>query len=246
MTSRLDRPAAPYRQIADRLRARIESGDLKPGDKVPSVRALLREYGVAMATAQRAHAILRSEGLIRPEPGVGSVVTTGDERGWASSDWVERSHWTGKVYPEGQRAVIVSAETVRSSKLVAEALGVRTGSRVIRRDRLIYQGERVISMSTSWFAGSFAKHAPALLERDRIREGTFAYLASALGRGLGSWLDQYEAVPASADAASALGVEKGAPVIYGRNWIYDERGDVLEYGEAVTLGRVSYRGELPA
>lgn len=67
-----DRP--PYLVIASAIRARIASGELAPGDRVPSTRALTREWGVAMATATKALATLRQEGLVRPEPGVGTVV----------------------------------------------------------------------------------------------------------------------------------------------------------------------------
>jgi AcrR family transcriptional regulator len=59
--------------VAD-LRHRIETGELRPGDRIPSARAITREWGVAIATATRAHAALRAEGLTVPRPGVGTVV----------------------------------------------------------------------------------------------------------------------------------------------------------------------------
>jgi DNA-binding transcriptional regulator YhcF (GntR family) len=64
----------PYRRIADQIRARIEAGELVPGDRVPSSRAITREWGVAIATATKALAALRDEGLTVPRPGVGTVV----------------------------------------------------------------------------------------------------------------------------------------------------------------------------
>ncbi|WP_232343849.1 TetR/AcrR family transcriptional regulator C-terminal domain-containing protein [Actinoplanes awajinensis] len=56
------------------LRRRIEAGELRPGDRVPSARAITREWGVAIATATKAHAALRDEGLTLARPGVGTVV----------------------------------------------------------------------------------------------------------------------------------------------------------------------------
>ncbi|MFE5484350.1 TetR/AcrR family transcriptional regulator C-terminal domain-containing protein [Streptomyces sp. NPDC056527] len=64
----------PYLAIAAAIRRRILSGELSPGDLVPSTRAITREWGVAMATASKALAALRQEGLVHPEPGVGTVV----------------------------------------------------------------------------------------------------------------------------------------------------------------------------
>ncbi|MEU7677902.1 winged helix-turn-helix domain-containing protein [Micromonospora taraxaci] len=55
---------AVYRQIADELRARIQSGQLRPGDDLPSVRHLAQEYGVGTDTIQRTMDVLRNEGLI--------------------------------------------------------------------------------------------------------------------------------------------------------------------------------------
>ncbi|MFF0428880.1 TetR/AcrR family transcriptional regulator C-terminal domain-containing protein [Streptomyces sp. NPDC004520] len=64
----------PYLTIATEIRRRIHAGKLAPGDRVPSTRAITREWGVAMATATKALAALRQEGLVRVEPGVGTVV----------------------------------------------------------------------------------------------------------------------------------------------------------------------------
>jgi len=64
----------PYRQIVSEVRRRIASGELRPGDRVPSARAITKEWGVAIATATKAHAALRDEGLTVARPGVGTVV----------------------------------------------------------------------------------------------------------------------------------------------------------------------------
>ncbi len=61
-------------RIAAELRAQIESGELAPGERVPSAREITRRWGVAVATASRALAALRDDGLVRPVPGVGTVV----------------------------------------------------------------------------------------------------------------------------------------------------------------------------
>ena len=66
--------AAPYQVIAAELRRRIEAGELKPGDRVPSTRALVRDFGVAMATATKALQALQQERLVHASPGVGTVV----------------------------------------------------------------------------------------------------------------------------------------------------------------------------
>ncbi|MEV4278390.1 TetR/AcrR family transcriptional regulator C-terminal domain-containing protein [Actinoplanes xinjiangensis] len=65
---------APYRRIVADIRRRIDAGELGPGDRVPSARAITAEWGVAIATATKAHAALREAGLTVARPGVGTVV----------------------------------------------------------------------------------------------------------------------------------------------------------------------------
>jgi DNA-binding transcriptional regulator YhcF (GntR family) len=66
----------PYQRIAESLRRRIESGQLKPGERVPSTRAIARRWGVALATAAHALGALTAEGLVRTVPRVGTVVAS--------------------------------------------------------------------------------------------------------------------------------------------------------------------------
>jgi GntR family transcriptional regulator len=54
-------PRTPSVQIADDLRARIESGEFALGAKLPSIRELATQYGVAPMTAQGALQRLRDE-----------------------------------------------------------------------------------------------------------------------------------------------------------------------------------------
>jgi DNA-binding transcriptional regulator YhcF (GntR family) len=67
---------AIYQRIAREIRDRIESGELRPGDRVPSTREITVRWNVAMATATKVLATLRSEGLVRPVAGVGTVVSS--------------------------------------------------------------------------------------------------------------------------------------------------------------------------
>lgn len=63
-----DGPVAPWRQIADIYRAKIASGELAPGDRLPSITSLAQEYEVAKTTAQKVIEALRDEGLVVTSP----------------------------------------------------------------------------------------------------------------------------------------------------------------------------------
>lgn len=66
-------------QLAAVLRAQIEAGEIER--RVPSVKTLTEEYGIAQGTAERALAVLRDEGLIRSRMGRGHFVVPAAERG---------------------------------------------------------------------------------------------------------------------------------------------------------------------
>jgi DNA-binding GntR family transcriptional regulator len=188
---------------------------------------------------------LRAEGYLKSERGIGSIVTTEEERGRAANDRVDKSRRTGKVYPTGQYAKITSASLDAATDQVADALGLKAGEAVIKRVRITYRADdRPISASTSYFRGDVAERAPLLLSAERIREGTFSYVATALERTVDAWQDQFEPAAATVEQAAELGLDEGDLILLGRNWTYDDTGEVLEYGESITFGRVTYRGRL--
>ncbi|TQS24142.1 winged helix-turn-helix transcriptional regulator [Microbispora sp. KK1-11] len=62
--------------VADHIAGRIERGDLKPGQRLPSELDLSEQYGVARMTVRRAMKELRERGLIRSVHGKGTYVQT--------------------------------------------------------------------------------------------------------------------------------------------------------------------------
>ena len=62
-------PRPPYRQAADDLRKRISKGEFGPGERLPSVRDLAAEYGVAAQTMQNALRELRTANLVVAQQG---------------------------------------------------------------------------------------------------------------------------------------------------------------------------------
>lgn len=56
--------APPYRQLIDGVRRLIERGALVPGDRIPPVRALADDLGLAPNTVARAYRELEDDGWI--------------------------------------------------------------------------------------------------------------------------------------------------------------------------------------
>lgn len=63
-----------YVNLAELIGARIEQGLYRPGDRLPSVRALSVEHGVSLSTVQQAYRMLEDHGLAAPRPKSGYFV----------------------------------------------------------------------------------------------------------------------------------------------------------------------------
>ena len=70
-----------YVQIADLLAEKIASGELAPGDRLPSELEVAETYGVARLTARRAARELVARGLARTLPGKGTFVVRPEQVG---------------------------------------------------------------------------------------------------------------------------------------------------------------------
>ena len=66
-----------YLEIAESLRRRIASGELQPGDRLPSVRTMAQRWGCTPGTVGRAYGQLAREGLVVGRRGGGTRVTSG-------------------------------------------------------------------------------------------------------------------------------------------------------------------------
>jgi len=58
-----------YRQILEQVRRQIASGQLKPGDEMPSVREIAVSHAVNPMTISKAYSLLQAEGLLEHNRG---------------------------------------------------------------------------------------------------------------------------------------------------------------------------------
>lgn len=58
-----------YRQVLDQVRRKVASGQLKPGDELPSVREVAMTHAVNPMTISKAYALLQAEGLLEHNRG---------------------------------------------------------------------------------------------------------------------------------------------------------------------------------
>ncbi len=77
---RIDRPRRLPDEIARSISEAIASGQLKPGDRLPTEHDLSAQFGVARTVVREAVSLLKYDGVITPKRGVGAFVTEPNAR----------------------------------------------------------------------------------------------------------------------------------------------------------------------
>ncbi|WP_417897108.1 GntR family transcriptional regulator [Bacillus haimaensis] len=75
MSNKYDADKPIYLQIIDRISREIVRGDIKPGDKLPSVREMAIQSGVNPNTIQRTYSELERIEVVETKRGQGTFVT---------------------------------------------------------------------------------------------------------------------------------------------------------------------------
>ena len=63
-----------YEEVADEIRAAVDSGALRSGDRLPSVRRMSRQRNVSVSTVLQAYEKLEASGVIQTRPQSGHYV----------------------------------------------------------------------------------------------------------------------------------------------------------------------------
>jgi GntR family transcriptional regulator len=164
----------PSRVMADDLRNKIESGELGPGDKLPSERELAEKYGTARNTAREAVRLLTEAGLVVAEHGRGSfvrpitpLIRLGNDRYSPKYRESGLSPFLLECAKQGKtgRFEVLSIERVQPSAEVAERLNVSPHTKsVLRRENVFYADDDPVHRVTTYIPWPIAKGTGLLQE----------------------------------------------------------------------------------
>lgn len=68
-----------YEQITSQIKQMIMTGELKPGESIPSMRSLAKSLHISVITVQRAYEDLQRDGFIETTIGRGSFVSSNNK-----------------------------------------------------------------------------------------------------------------------------------------------------------------------
>ena len=161
-----DQTVASHR-IADDFAAKIETGELSPGTKLPSERTLVTTYGVARNTVQAAMRLLAEAGMVVPHHGRGVYVRTPTPLIRLGSDRYSPKYRESGLSPfkiECERAgkrprfEVLSIDRTRPPRDIAEQLPVDENTpSVLRRENVFWADDDPVYRVTTYVPWTIAE-----------------------------------------------------------------------------------------
>src|SRR6476661_1439186 len=135
-----------YQRIQGSLRKRIEAGDLRTGDAVPSERDLAKIHQVSLMTARHALASLEREGVVERRRGSGTFVAPPKIHFNKLMSYTEHMSSRGLA----PRSQVLAAKLIEHHAEIAARLGLSDISTLVRIDRLRLTGEKPFAFETCY------------------------------------------------------------------------------------------------
>jgi GntR family transcriptional regulator len=220
MSNRIRVPA--YRRIQGTIRQRIESGNLRPGDVVPSERDLARTHQVSLMTARHALASMERDGIVERRRGVGTFVSTPKIHFNRLMSYTEQM--ASRSLTAGSK--VLFAKILDNEPEATARLSLPPKSRIIKLERLRHAAGEPFALETCHLS---AAQFPGFLEDPLGRESLFATLERDYKVEIGYADEEVDATAADPRTAELLGVPRREPLLRIRQVIYSTKGKVILY-----------------
>jgi GntR family transcriptional regulator len=222
-----------YRYIADDLRTKINTGQLKPNDKLPTEGDLSKQYDASRNTVREAIRRLTDEGLLESRLGQGTfvarkidpfvtVLTADPKTGFGGG---ETAAYLSEVREKHREptASVPRVEVVPATDAVARLLGIAPGAQVVSRSQVRYIDGTPWSLQTSFYLMDFiTKGATKLLMAQDIQEGSVRYLADEIGVRQTGYRDWITGRLAAEEEQVLFGIGHNAAVFVDSRVAFDQ------------------------
>jgi GntR family transcriptional regulator len=233
-----------YKEIAEELRARIERGQYRPGDPIPSESEVMAEFSAGRETVTKALRLLRDQGLTVGGQGKPAMVRDFKPIRRSANGRLSRevwgagtSMWSIDVRDSKPKVEGLEVDTFEASARVAESLGIPRGQSVVRRRRHYVLDGRPVLMSDSYIPLDLAE-GTQIMQENTGEGGIYARLADA-GHAPVRFKEEVRVRMPNSRELGVMKLGPGTPVACVVRTAFEEGGRAVEVNE-MTLDGGSY------
>ncbi len=228
------RPAPLHDQIRRAITARIQSGELRPGDQLPTEHEYAEQFGVSLAPVRQALLDLVAAGAVVRTKGKGTFVAESrlDTPVTLLASFTDALR--SRKIPFSM--IVLDQKVAPGPAHVTKALELRAGQAVVRLRRLaVVRGDPAAILDAYLDAERFG----GLASIPGFESGRSLYrtLEEAFATEVGTARSTIEVVRCGDDQAELLGVPIGTPALLARSVTDDAAGRPIEFAD------VLYRGD---
>jgi GntR family transcriptional regulator len=225
-----------YWLIAMALRTAIDSGQYPPGARLPGENDVMRDHGVARATARQALAQLVNWGLAEARKGSGiyvrdfrPIVRDGIGRLGQSTWQSGASVWDAEA--EGRDLAVDQVEVSQTDApdRICRLLGLPDGAATVLRSRRYILDGKPVLLSRSWLPARIAS-GTLIARPDSGPGGIYARLAEA-GHAPARFREDLRSRMPRAEESERLAIAPGTPVVDICRIALDADGTPVEVNE---------------
>jgi GntR family mannosyl-D-glycerate transport/metabolism transcriptional repressor len=216
-----------YRQIADTLREQISSGELKPGDALPTESALQAMFSVSRVTIRQALKRLTEEQIIESIQGSGSYVK--EER--VNYDIYQLTGFYEKLADRNvdTHSDVKVFEVIRADARLAEKLQLAPDDKVWHVKRVRFIKQKPVNLEETWMPlALFADLTWEVMENSK-----YHYIEQIKKMVIDRSEQELLPVMPSEEAIAALSLDPAKPILekVSRGFLKD--GRVFEFSRNV-------------
>lgn len=226
-------PVPLYAQLKGEISGRIEVGEWKAGDQLPSEPDLCERFVVSRTVVRQALQELELEGRIRREKGRGTFVAAPKIKE-ALAQTLTGFYQDMAGQGRAPLSKVLKQGLVAAQAKTAALLGLASAEKVLEIERLRYVDGEPLVLVTTWLPERLTRGLEAV---DFSRQSLYAVLEERCGLVIARGRRTMEAVGASPREAELLQVAVGTPLMQ-----LDSLG-FLEDGTPVELYHALHRGD---
>lgn len=212
-----------YKVIENDIKLKINQGELKSGDLVPSENELKDQYNVSRMTVRQALNNLVNDGHLFRHKGKGTFIS---QRKIEKNIHGVRS-FTEEMAATGRKVSnkILSFERVEATADIADKLFLNEGDEVIHVERVRYGNNIPVLFEQLYIPGNLFK----TIAKENLQGSFYKYLENELGMQISYCIQSIEAISADSKVSVALEVNKNVPTLLIVRNTFLSNGRPFEY-----------------